>query len=81
MAALAGMAVYVYRNFDKALNSKDFKLLGPPVIGLAAVGVVLFALRLFACAVVICVILEQARYGLFRVQEAEGGGRLWRRCS
>lgn len=55
MAVLVLIAIYVYRNFDKALGSKAFKLLGPPVIGLAAAGVVALALRLFVGAIAISV--------------------------
>lgn len=41
MSALVAVAVYVYFNFAKALRSAAFTALGPPVIGIAAVGVAL----------------------------------------
>ncbi|MFN3804509.1 MAG: hypothetical protein ACK4SY_05595 [Pyrobaculum sp.] len=41
MSILVVIAVYVYANFRVALGERWFNALGPPVIGLAAVGVVL----------------------------------------
>ena len=55
MTALIAIAIYVYRNFDRSLGNKFFRWLGPPVIGLAAVGVVMLALGLYAGAAAISI--------------------------
>ncbi|MGC9170087.1 MAG: hypothetical protein ACP5HD_05025 [Thermoproteus sp.] len=55
MAVLVALAVYVYRSFGSALESRAFKLLGIPVIGLAAAGVAALALGLQIGAAMIAV--------------------------
>ncbi len=55
MSTLVAIAVYVYFNFREALGEKWFNRLGPPIISLAAVGVILLWLGRAEGAVAIAV--------------------------
>ncbi|MEM1572786.1 hypothetical protein [Pyrobaculum sp.] len=78
MTLLVVIAVYVYIRFKRALGERWFTILGPPVIGASAAGVVLLWLgRGEGAVVVAAAYFGEPVLGYFIYKKLAGVDRLW----